>query len=446
MNKKIRNFFDIGVILTILFALAMQGIATTESVLSEDDLGFSDAEFKWVPVYGGGLHTIMGDEIILHDVPQLVTLEIQVSSWDPNLLKTLQATVDSTGYSNGVGDTLNPLGWPGSPEDGCFIDTSTTDYVFYGMTAIDAVYTGDLDYMWGATLIVGTKADDAQTYYSGTLILEVPTNADGTYTIDFISDNTKTFMKDDIGQSILPLTLTPAFITIDDPSNNPPNTPSIPDGPGSGVIDVEYMYYGVTTDPDNDWLSYRFDFGNRVTDWTSYTESGIGNTETNIWSVQGTYQVKVQAKDIPGAISSWSNPLTVTISSGVNQPPNKPSKPEGPPSGRINSNYQYSSSTTDPTGDQISYLFSWGDGTDSGWTDPIASGKTVSASHVWTSEGTYEIKVKARDIPNFAESEWSDPLSVSMPRNRLINNPLFTKFIDGLMDRFPLFARLMNFY
>jgi hypothetical protein len=89
-------------------------------------------------------------------------------------------------------------------------------------------------------------------------------------------------------------------------------------------------------------------------------------------------------------------------------------------------------------------LFSWGDGTDSGWTDPIASGKTVSASHVWTSEGTYEIKVKARDIPNFAESEWSDPLSVSMPRNRLINNPLFIEFIDGFMNRFPLFARLLR--
>ena len=344
MKKKIRNFFEKGVILTILFALAMQGIATTESVLSEDDLGFSDAEFKWVPVYGGGLHTIMGDEIILHDVPQLVTLEIQVSSWDPNLLKTLQATVDSTGYSNGVGDTLNPLGWPGSPEDGCFIDTSTTDYVFYGMTAIDAVYTGDLDYMWGATLIVGTKADDAQTYYSGTLILEVPTNADGTYTIDFIPGNTKTFMKDDMGQFILPLTLTPAFITIDDPSNEPPNTPS---------------------------------------------------------------------------------------------------KPSGQTSGKSGTTYTYSSSTIDPDGDKISYLFSWGDGTDSGWTDPIDSGETASASHSWNSQGDYEVKVKARDVSEFAESEWSDPLSVTMPRNRLMQTPFF-QYLQNVFEDHPLIYQLFQ--
>ncbi len=97
MKKKIRNFFETGVILTILFALVIQGVATTESTLSEEILGFFDAEFEWVPVYGDGLHTIVGDEIVLHEVPQLVTLEICVSGWSPVLLKTLQATVDSAG-------------------------------------------------------------------------------------------------------------------------------------------------------------------------------------------------------------------------------------------------------------------------------------------------------------------------------------------------------------
>jgi len=436
MKKKIRNFFETGVILTILFALAIQGVATTESTLSEEILGFSDAEFEWVPVYGDGLHTIVGDEIILYEVPQLVTLEIYVSGWSPSLLKAMQATVDSAGYSNGVGGTLVPFGWPGSPEDGCFVDNAITDFVFYGMAYIDAVYTGDLDYMWGATLFVGTKADDAQTYYLGTLILEVPTNADGTYTIDFISGNTKTCMTDDIGQFILPLTLTPAFITI----NEPPNKPSIPDGPRSGITDVEYMYYGVTTDPDDDWLSYRFDFGNRVTGWTSYTASGIGNTETNIWSVQGTYQVKVQAKDIPGAISSWSNPLTVTISE-ENNPPNKPNAPSGPNSGKTDTTYQYSAYAIDPDGDQVLLLFDWGDGSDSGWEGPINSGQSVTVSHQWSEEDDYTIKVKAMDT-NFAESEWSDPLIVSMPKNKM--NDQYQIIIQRILERFPILKSLFS--
>ena len=77
------------------------------------------------------------------------------------------------------------------------------------MAFIEAVSTVALDYVWGATLLFGGKADDGQTYYLGTLILEIPANADGTYLIDFVDDNTKTFMKDDGGQFILPIVTVP---------------------------------------------------------------------------------------------------------------------------------------------------------------------------------------------------------------------------------------------
>ena len=71
------------------------------------------------------------------------------------------------------------------------------------------------------------------------------------------------------------------------------------------------------------------------------------------------------------------------------------------------------------------------------------SGENCEKSHRWDVEGSYNLKVKARDTYG-VESEWSNTLSVSMPRNRVINNPLFTRFIDGFMDRFPLFARLLR--
>ena len=165
--------------------------------------------------------------------------------------------------------------------------------------------------------------------------------------------------------------------------------------------------------------------------WTSFTGSGIGNTETNIWSVTGTYQVKVQAKDIPGATSSWSDPLTVIISSGENEPPNKPSTPSGKTNGKAGVTYQYSSTTTDPDGDLISYLFDWGDGSDSGWTTAVPSGITMIESHSWNEQGDYQVKVKARDI-NFAESEWSEPLSISMPKNKQIGNIIVVGIMDSI--------------
>ncbi len=56
-------------------------------------------------------------------------------------------------------------------------------------------------------------------------------------------------------------------------------------------------------------------------------------------------------------------------------------------------------------------MFDWGDGNISGWIGPFDSGEVGSASHSWAQEGTYEIKVKARDVLG-ARSNWSEPTSV----------------------------------
>jgi len=113
--------------------------------------------------------------------------------------------------------------------------------------------------------------------------------------------------------------------------------------------------------------------------------------------------------------------------------PIRPSIPNGPTGGKIVEEYTYSTSTTDPNGDQIYYLFDWGDDTDSGWLGPYNSGEEIEASHIWTEKGSFEIKVKAKDIHG-SESDWSDPLSVSMPRYR-------TSLDINLQRIFDLFTR-----
>ena len=117
MKNNIKNVFKTGIIVTIFLAFVMPGVAIIEKKLSEDALVFADATFEWIPVSASGLHTIVDNEIVLHETGQMVTLEIYVSGWSPKLLKTVQATVDSSQYSNGVGGTLIPFGWPGTPED-----------------------------------------------------------------------------------------------------------------------------------------------------------------------------------------------------------------------------------------------------------------------------------------------------------------------------------------
>jgi outer membrane protein assembly factor BamB len=105
----------------------------------------------------------------------------------------------------------------------------------------------------------------------------------------------------------------------------------------------------------------------------------------------------------------------------TNQPPETPTKPTGPTSGYIGVNYVYSTSqVTDPDGDQVLYLFDWGDGTDSGWL------KESYASHSWNTAKTYDVRVKAMDSNN-AESNWSEPLSVTISERPV----LVIETIDG---------------
>ena len=121
--------------------------------------------------------------------------------------------------------------------------------------------------------------------------------------------------------------------------------------------------------------------------------------------------------------------------------PNKPETVTGETSGRIQREYEYSTVCTDDDGDLLFYFFDWGDGTNSGWIGYYDSGETCSTSHMWTEEGTYEIKVKTKDLFGY-ESEWSDSLSISMPKTKLIDNS--NPWLFRLIQRFPILEFLIQ--
>ena len=123
-----------------------------------------------------------------------------------------------------------------------------------------------------------------------------------------------------------------------------------------------------------------------------------------------------------------------------NTKPEKPSKPIGITSGRIKTEYLYRSKSTDPDGDHLYFLFDWGDNTNSSWIRSNQLGE-CTATHVWDNTGIYEVRVKVKDIYGF-ESNWSDPLSVNMPKNRDSSNIYLLKLFDLLIDRFPV----LNFF
>ena len=98
--------------------------------------------------------------------------------------------------------------------------------------------------------------------------------------------------------------------------------------------------------------------------------------------------------------------------------PLKPDTPSGETNGQIGQSYDYTTKAIDPNGDQIKYGWDWdGDLIPDEWTGWYDSDVAITTSHTWTQQGNYDIRVKARDTSGL-ESEWSDPLPVSMPVNQ----------------------------
>jgi thiol-disulfide isomerase/thioredoxin len=97
-------------------------------------------------------------------------------------------------------------------------------------------------------------------------------------------------------------------------SNSPPATPSAPSGETSGSVGTEYDYTASTTDPESDNVWYWFDWDDGTNSgWVGPYTSGETGEASHSWSVAGTYNVKVKAKDTSDDESGWSSTLPVTI-------------------------------------------------------------------------------------------------------------------------------------
>jgi outer membrane protein assembly factor BamB len=223
--------------------------------------------------------------------------------------------------------------------------------------------------------------------------------------------------------------------------------PSIADGMMLCGTDSWYMYafdFGIG---NGNWLLHRYDSRNTAFSATGLTEwqfvSASCNTVNDITtcSVTNTYDhditdVKLKLSDRVNAnwydisghlLKSESNDyviedlsslstLTIVISTDQVHHPGKPTI-SGSSSGKIGKEYTYVVSAVDPDGSDLSYYIDWGDRSFTGWTGTIPSGESLNVSHTWNEKGIYIVQAKAKNTEGI-ESEWSDPLEVSMPKSK----------------------------
>ncbi len=211
--------------------------------------------------------------------------------------------------------------------------------------------------------------------------------------------------------------------------SDPPATPSKPAGKTLGIWHVEYTYSSTTSDPNGDQIFYLFDWGDGSNSgWLGPYASGQTGVGSHSWDELGTYAVKVKARDVWGAGSSWSETLVVTITD--NTPPTVPDI-TGKTEGKPGNPYLFSFQSVDGQDQDIYYFIDWGDGSNSDWLGPYISGTIIHVTHTWTSKGVFNVTAKAKDIMD-GESDWG-VLQVTMPYKF---TPL-ANLIQWLFDHFP---------
>ena len=151
-------------------------------------------------------------------------------------------------------------------------------------------------------------------------------------------------------------------------------------------------------------------------------------------SAPGSYRAVIQG------CTYFGDPAQQFKSPSPSDAPTQPTKPVGPTLGIWNVEYTYTSTASDPNNDQIYYLFDWGDGSNSGWLGPYNTGVTGIGKHIWTTLGTYNVKVKARDVWG-AGSFWSEAIVVTITDN----NPPEVPQITGPAEGKPGSPYLFNF-
>lgn len=135
--------------------------------------------------------------------------------------------------------------------------------------------------------------------------------------------------------------------------------------------------------------------------------------------------------------------IEVIIKNNEKMPNSAPLTPtiNGPNSGRIKSEIEYTFVTTDPDGDDIYYCINWSDNSGEVCLGPYKSGEELKLTHSWDEQGTYSIRVKARDT-NDLESDWAE-FEVSMPKTKIISLNRFM-FLDRILEIISNIASLKN--
>jgi len=185
------------------------------------------------------------------------------------------------------------------------------------------------------------------------------------------------------------------------------------------------------------WFRYGTNSSNLTSKTEGYNKTSRDKFSERVTDLESntTYYYRAYVSTDVGTDSGATLNFTTLVKSN---PPEAPSI-EGPNKALLWLKYRYTFSTIDPDGDIVYFYIDWGDGTIENWVGPYDSGEKVKIKHRWEQkQQNHTIKSKAKDFFG-TESDWGF-LMISTPENKSnILNPLFQRFREILLGRFPGF-------
>lgn len=198
-----------------------------------------------MPVDSTGTFAIHDHTVFIEPGDQRVTFEVSVSNWDPDrdgvpILRTYQARIDPAGFVSGLRGVVALAGEPcttseqcqsfvgfdGVCQDGqCSLTVMNTEWTdFLAARFVEGLFLTRVDMSlvgprFAVTVVASQEGvpDDSTERYAGTLVLDTPADAAGTFKIGFDGGPTDTFLRTfETPSKPIPIAaLEPAYITID---------------------------------------------------------------------------------------------------------------------------------------------------------------------------------------------------------------------------------------
>lgn len=182
-------------------------------------------------------------------------------------------------------------------------------------------------------------------------------------------------------------------------SLEPPNQPPIAEAGDDQNVDLAQVVLfdgSLSVDPDNDLLSYFWDFGDNT--------NAVGVTTTHSYLATGTFVVILTVSD--GELEDQDN-LIINVSQPPNQPPIAEAGPDQ--TGQVNQTLTFNgANSSDPDGDELSFTWDFGN-------NQTVCG--VNVTYTFTTIGNYLVTLYVNDGQATSSDTLIANIQVSQPPN-----------------------------